>query len=65
MLRAFFTAVYFIVFLFLIDLLFRHTLTAVANMLAIACWIIAFIASIGPAQFTVGKIREYYRRNPQ
>ena len=49
---------YFPVFLFLIDLVFRSTTTVTANLLAVACWVIAFIASVGPADLTAKKIRK-------
>lgn len=58
MLRAFFAIMYFPVFLFLIDLVFRSTATVTANLLAVACWVIAFIASVGPADLTAKKIRK-------
>lgn len=49
---------YFLVFLFLIDLVFRSTTTVTANLLTVACWVIAFIASVGPADLTAKKIRK-------
>ncbi len=58
MLRWFFAGVYFLLFLFVIDLIFRNTLSAVANILAVVCWVIAFIVSVGLADYTVKKVRE-------
>ena len=58
MLRAFFAIMYFLVFLFPIDLVFRSTTTVTANLLAVACRVIAFIASVGPADLTTKKIRK-------
>ncbi len=58
MLRWLFAGIYFLLFLFVIDLLFRNTLSAMTDILAIVCWIIAFIASVGLADFTVKKVRE-------
>ena len=58
MLRAFFAIMYFPVFLFLIDLVFRSTTTVTANLLAVACWVIAFIASVVLADLTAKKIRK-------
>ena len=49
---------YFPVFLFLIDLVFRSTATVTANILTVACRVIAFIASVGPADLTTKKIRK-------
>lgn len=62
MLKVFFTIVYFLIFLFLIDLIFRNTLSVYTNLLAVACWIVAFIVSVGIANYTVRKIEEKYRR---
>lgn len=63
MLTVFFAAVYYVVFLFLIDLIFRNTLSAVADILAIVCWIVAFLVSVGLAEYTVKNIRERYTGN--
>lgn len=60
MLKLFFSVVYFVGFLFLIDLVFRHTLSLFTDILAIVCWIIALIASVGIAEYTVKKIKEKY-----
>lgn len=53
----FFTAVYFLIFCFLIDLVFRNTLSVFTDLLALVCWIIAFIVSVGLADYTVKKIK--------
>lgn len=37
MLKAFFTIVYFLIFCFLIDLIFRNTLSVITDMLAVIC----------------------------
>lgn len=57
MLRAFFSIIYFLIFLFLIDLVFRNTLSVYTDILAVICWIIALIISVGLANFTVKKIK--------
>ena len=62
MLMAFFAAVYFVVFAFFIDLVFRHTLSVQTNILAVICWGIALIVSVGLAQYTVKKIKEKYEK---
>ena len=58
MLIIFFTAVYFYVFVRLIDLLFRHTINPVTDILAVVCWVIALVVSVGLAEYTVRKIKE-------
>ena len=58
--EAVFSAAYFLGFLFLIDLVLRHTLSLFTDILAIVCWIIALIASVGIAEYTVKKIKEKY-----
>ena len=58
MLTVFFAAVYYCVFLVLIDLVFCHTLSVLTDILAVVCWVVAFIVSVGLAEFTVRKIRE-------
>ncbi|CDC68783.1 unknown [Oscillibacter sp. CAG:155] len=60
MLKAFFTIVYFLIFCFLIDLIFRNTLSVITDMLAVICWIIALIISVVIADYTVEKIKENY-----
>lgn len=62
MLRAFFSIIYFLIFLFLIDLVFRDTLSVYTDILAVVCWIIALIISVGLADFTVKKIKENYKK---
>lgn len=62
MLIAFFTVVYFLASLFLIDLIFRNTLSVLTNIMAVICWIIAFVASVGLAEYTVKKIRNKYQK---
>lgn len=62
MLTVFFTAVYFYVFVKLIDLLFRHTTIPFTNILAVVCWVIVFLVSIGLAQYTVKKIEKKYQK---
>lgn len=57
MLRALFSIIYFLIFLFLIDLVFRNTLSVYTDILAVICWIIALIISVGLANFTVKKIK--------
>jgi len=52
-----FTAVYFVVFLVLIDLFFRNTLSVFTDLLAVACWLIALVVSIGMADYTVKKLK--------
>jgi len=56
-LRLFFTVVYFVAFLFLIDLVFRNTLSILTDILAVVCWVIAFVVSVGLADYTVEKIK--------
>ena len=56
-LMLFFTAVYFLIFCLLIDLVFRTTLSVLTDLLALVCWIIAFIVSVGLADYTVKKIK--------
>lgn len=62
MLRALFSIIYFLIFLFLIDLVFRNTLSVYTDILAVICWIIALIISVGLADFTVKKIKENYKK---
>lgn len=59
-LTAFFTIVYFLVFLYLIDLIFRNTLSIITDILAIVCWVISFFVSVGLAEYTVKKIKKHY-----
>ena len=54
-----FTAVYFVIFFFVVDRLFTLLpLNGLVNILALVCLFIAFLASVGLAQFTVHKIKE-------
>lgn len=62
MLRALFSIIYFLIFLFLIDLVFRNTLSVYTDILAVVCWIIALIISVGLADFTVKKIKENHKK---
>ena len=56
-LMVIFTVVYFLIFCGLIDLIFRHTLSISSNILAIVCWVIAFIISVALADYTAKKIK--------
>lgn len=56
-LTIFFIIVYFLIFCFFIDLVFRNTLSVFTDLLAVACWVIAFIVSVGLADYTVKKIK--------
>lgn len=64
MLRWFFTIVYFLVFFFLLDLVFRNTMgiSPITNVLQLACLIVAFIVSVGLADYTIKKIEEKYSK---
>lgn len=55
---TFFTVVYFLIFCFLIDLIFRNRLSVFTDLLAVVCWIIAFIVSVGLADYTVKRIKK-------
>ena len=57
-LMVFFTVVYFLIFCYFIDLVFRNTLSLFTYLLAIACWGIALIISAALADYTVKKIKE-------
>ncbi len=57
-LRTVFTIIYFVIFCFLIDLIFKNTLSVVTDILAIICWLMALIISVGLAGYTVKKIKE-------
>ena len=57
-LKILFAVVYFLVFLFLIDWIFRNTLSALASIAAVACWVIALIASV--AHYTVEKMKDIF-----
>lgn len=60
MLKAFFSVVYFCIFLFFIDLIFRNMLSVFTDILAVICWIIALIVSIGMADYTAKKVKDKY-----
>lgn len=62
MLRWFFTAVYFLGLLYVIDLIFRHTLNPITDILAVVCWGVGFIASVILADYTINKIEEKYSK---
>lgn len=57
MLLVFFSAVYFLASVFLIDLVFRNTLSALTDILAVVCWIVTLVVSVGLADLTVKKIK--------
>ena len=57
-LEFFFTVVYFLIFCFFIDLVFRNTLSIITDILAVVCWIVAFVVSVGLADYTVKKIKD-------
>ena len=63
MLKTFFAVVYFCIFLFFIDLIFRNTLSVFTDIFAVICWIIALIVSIGMADYTVKKVKDKYGKN--
>lgn len=55
-----FTAVYFVIFFFVVDRLFSFLpVNGLVNTLAVVCLFAAFLASVGLAQFTVHKIKEW------
>lgn len=62
MLRIFFTVVYFLVFAFFIDLIFRNTHHIVTDLLTIVCWVVALIVSVGLADYTAKKIQDRYSK---
>jgi hypothetical protein len=58
-----FTAFYFWLFCQVIDFLFRNSgVNFVTDVLAVVCWIIAFVASVGLGDFTVKKVEESFRK---
>jgi len=58
-----FTAVYFWLFCQIIDLVFRNCgINFVFDILAVVCWIIALVVSVGLGDFTVRKVEEYFRK---
>lgn len=62
LLKCFFTLVYFWLLGHGVALLFRQTHHIVTDLLTLVCWIIAFLASVGLAEYTVKKIRDRYSR---
>ncbi len=62
MLKVFFTVVYLYIFWFIIDLIFRNTLSVLTDILALICLVIAFIISVGMAEYTVKKIKDNYTK---
>ena len=46
---------YSLILMFFLDLIFRHTLSVTTDLLAIMCCIVAFIVSVGLAEYTVKK----------
>ena len=40
--------------------IFRNTLSALASIAAVACWVIALIASVGLAHYTVEKMKDIF-----
>lgn len=60
-----FTAIYFLIFHFIINFVINNFINmgfAGQSFLAIFCWIIAFFASVGLAEFTEKKIAEKYSK---
>lgn len=57
MLFVFFTAVYFVCFTKIIDLIFKNTLSLFTSILALVCYVIAFVISVGLAEFTIKRIK--------
>lgn len=60
-LTFFLIVLYFLIFCFFIDLIFRNTLSIFSDLLAIVCWVIAFIISVALAEYTVKKIKGWGR----
>ena len=58
-----FTTVYFYLFFQIIDLVFRNCgISFLFDILAVVCWIIAFVISVGLGDFTVKKAEEYLHK---
>lgn len=52
-----FTAIYFVCFFFLLDFIFRRLpLHSFIDILTLVCLFVAFLASVGLAQFTIHKL---------
>ena len=60
LLGALFTAVYFFLFFLFLGRLFRNSLSPALDLLALACLVVALIASIGAAEYTVKKLGEKF-----
>lgn len=60
-LTFFLIVLYFLIFCFFIDLIFRNTLSIFSDLLAIVCWVIAFIISVALAEYIVKKIKGWGR----
>ena len=48
--------------MYIIDLIFRHTVSPVTDILAVICWAAAFISSVIFADYTIKKIEEKYSK---
>ncbi len=58
-----FTAIYFYLFCQIIDLIFRNCgISFILDILAVVCWIIAFVTSVGLGDFTVKKVEEHFQK---
>ena len=58
-----FTAIYFYLFCQIIDLIFRNCgISFILDILAVVCWIIAFVISVGLGDFTAKKAEEYFQK---
>lgn len=58
-----FTAIYFYLFCQIIDLIFRNCgISFILDILAVICWIIAFVTSVGLGDFTVKKVEEHFQK---
>ena len=65
MLVWFFTAVYFLAFFVVINFVINNFINigfAAQSFLAIFCWVVAFFASDGLAEYTEKKIAEKYSK---
>lgn len=56
MIKTFFTIVYFIILEKFVNFIFRNTFSALSDILIVVCWVIAFIISVGMAEYTEYKI---------
>ena len=60
-----FTAVYFLAFFVIINFVINNFINigfAAQSFLAIFCWVVAFFASVGLAEYTEKKIAEKYSK---